>query len=248
MNIFWEIHSKLPQEGPGDDRSTLQALSLIPGLPAEPHILDIGCGPGRQTLALAKKTGGQVIALDTHEPFLEEVSRRADAAGLARRIATKKCSMSEMDFADGEFDLLWAEGSIYIMGFQKGLKSWRRFLKPGGSLAVTELTWLTDNPPEKARRFWDKEYPSMTTIAGNSNMIHEAGYFLIDSFTLRESAWWDGYYIPLEKRLARLHDKYQDNPEALSFLAGEQQEIDLYREYSAAYGYVFYVMQKPAGK
>lgn len=245
MNIFWEIHSNLPQEGPGDDRSTFKALSLIPGLPATPRILDVGCGPGRQTIALAKNTGGHITAVDTHEPFLNETAQRAKTAGLAHLITAKNCSMAEMDFAGESFDLIWAEGSIYIMGFGNGLQSWRHFLKPGGFMAVTEVSWLTDSPPGEVQKFWEKAYPNIKSVEANTSVIHDCGYLLIDSFRLPESAWWDGYYTPLEERLFRLRNKYRDNPDALSYLNQEQEEIDIYRKYSNTYGYVFYVMQKP---
>jgi ubiquinone/menaquinone biosynthesis C-methylase UbiE len=246
VDIFWEIHSNLPQEGPGSDESTLKALALIPGLPAAPQILDIGCGPGRQTITLAKNISGYITALDTHEPFLEETARRAKAASVAHLITAKKQSMTQMDFAEESFDLIWAEGSIYIMGFQQGLQGWRRLLKPGGFMAVTEATWLTDTPPDKVQKFWDTVYPNMKTRQENISIIHQCRYSLIGSFTLPESAWWDGYYTPLEERIVQLCNKYHDNPEALAYLNQEQEEIDIYREFSHTYGYVFYVMQKPA--
>ncbi len=53
MELFFEIHSGLPREGPGDDASTRKAFSMVPSLPASPLILDIGCGPGMQTLELS---------------------------------------------------------------------------------------------------------------------------------------------------------------------------------------------------
>ena len=53
--IFFEIHNNLSQEEPGSDESTLRALILIPDLNDQSTILDIGCGPGRQTLAMARK-------------------------------------------------------------------------------------------------------------------------------------------------------------------------------------------------
>ena len=44
----------LPQQGPGSDASTLRALRMLGELPDAPRVLDLGCGPGRQTLALAR--------------------------------------------------------------------------------------------------------------------------------------------------------------------------------------------------
>ena len=207
----------------------MKALSLVPGLPARPKVLDVGCGPGRQTLILARETGGEITAVDNHQPYLDELLTRAEKQGFDERIATECCSMDDMRFDDVSFDLVWGEGSIYIMGFQKGLISWRRFLRRDGSMAVTELSWLVDSPPEEVKSFFEEAYPAMQTVARNTEMIRESGYSLIDSFTLPESAWWDGYYGPMEKRISELREKHSPEPAILEVLDGEQKEIDLYR-------------------
>jgi hypothetical protein len=63
-------------------------------------------------------------------------------------------------------------------------------------------------------------------------------------FAARESAWWNDYYTPLEKKLPPLREKYKDDSAALARIEDTQQEINLYRKYSDCYGYVFYVLQK----
>lgn len=244
MDVFFEIHNGLPQEAPGSESSTMRALSLVPRLPARPKVLDVGCGPGRQTLILARETGGEITAVDNHQPYLDELLTRAEKEGLDERIITKCCSMDDMRFDDASFDLVWAEGAIYIMGFQKGLSSWRRFLGPDGAMAVTELSWLVDSPQEEVKSFFGEAYPAMQTVAGNTELIRESRYSLIDTFTLPESAWWDGYYGPMEKRISELREKHSQEPAILEVLDGEQKEIDLYRRHSDTYGYVFFVMSK----
>ena len=84
----------------------------------------------------------------------------------------------------------------------------------------------------------------MQTIAANRRIVADAGFSIIEDFTLPESAWWDGYYGPMEKRISELREKYRDEPALLEVLDGEQKEIDLYRRYADTYGYVFYVMTK----
>ncbi len=244
MDIFLELHSNLPREGPGNNDSTAKALSFVPKLPQNPRILDIGCGPGMQTLTLAKLTGGQVIAVDNHQPYLDVLQQRAESESLSNHIETHNCSMFSLDFEHDSFDLIWSEGAIYIIGFQEGLRSWHSFLKPGGILAVTELSWLVKNPPNEPLQFWNQEYPNMKNIEENISIIQDSGYNYIHSFTLPESAWWDNYYLPLQERISLLQAKYQDDAEAQGILQLEQREIELYRNYSHCYGYVFYIMQK----
>jgi ubiquinone/menaquinone biosynthesis C-methylase UbiE len=241
--IFFEIHSGLLRESPGLDKYTRRAFEILPVID-KPSIMDVGCGPGGSTLELARLTNGTIIGLDTHQPFLDELERKARESGFADRIKVKNQSMLEMDFPKESFDIIWAEGSIYIIGFEKGLREWMRFIKSGGYLAASEMCWLKSDPPGEISDFWDREYPGINPVSKDLDIIKECGYKLLGHFPLPEDAWWDGYYGPLEKRVHDLKEKYKEDPEALSQLDAELEEIDMYRKYSEYYGSVFFVMQK----
>ena len=243
-NVFFEIHSGLPREAPGDDASTARALALASGLPPKPDVLDVGCGPGAQTLVLARATGGLVTAVDNHAPFLDELRRRAGLAGLADRIQPVFGSMSDLPFQGAAFDLIWSEGAIYIMGFDNGLRSWRRLLRPDGWLGVSEVAWLRQDPPQELVDFWKAGYPAIRTVAENLAAIRDGGYQTAGHFVLPESSWWESYYGPVLERVARLKEKYVGDAEALGILDQETLEIDLYKKYSDYYGYVFFVMRR----
>lgn len=241
-NIFWEVHKDLPREAPGDDASTLRAFSMLTSLPAEPLLLDVGCGPGAQTVALARASQAKIVAVDTHPPFLDDLSKRAAQGGVTDRIQPVNMSMFDLSF-EQKFDLLWSEGAIYIIGFEEGLKKWRSLLKPGGYVAVTEISWLKPNIPDEAARFWLEAYPAMASVPENLARLERAGYRSLGHFTVPESAWWELYYHPMAARINQLREKYAGNDEAQGILAMEYAEIELYRKYSAYYGYEFYVMQ-----
>lgn len=242
-NIFFEIHRDLPREGPGRNRYTRQAFYMLPDID-KPRILDIGCGPGGQTLELARLTQGEVIGIDTHQPYLDQLTNKAREAGLSDRVHAINCSMLDMQFPDESFDIIWAEGSIYIMGFERGLTEWRRLIKPKGFLAVHEMTWLRPDPPQEIYEYWQKFYPEIKTVAENMELILKCGYDLLGQFTLPEDAWWIEYYHPLEERIKNLRGKYSADPKALAVLDNEQREIDMYKKYYQWYGSVFFVMQK----
>lgn len=210
-------------------------------------ILDIGCGPGAATIPLAELSGGNIFGLDNHQPFLEELEQRAKAAGVKEQIQVMNGSMLEIDFPNEAFDLIWSEGAIYIIGFEKGLREWRRLIKPGGYLALTEFVWLSDKPPDDLRKYWSDECPDIKPIEQNCMIFDQYGYQLIDHFTLPESDWWDEYYSPLLDRVKALRIQQAENQEALSLLDQEIQEISLYRKYSPYYGYEFYIAQKTTG-
>ncbi len=84
----------------------------------------------------------------------------------------------------------------------------------------------------------------MRSIEENRDTIRAACYETAGHFVLPESSWWDSYYSPILEKLPRLREKYRDNAEALAVLDQEVLEIDLFKKYSAYYGYVFFVMRR----
>jgi ubiquinone/menaquinone biosynthesis C-methylase UbiE len=243
VDLFWEIYSGLPREGPGDDESTQRVLASISTI-RNPRVLDIGCGPGMQTLCLARALDCSVTAVDNHQPFLDRLDRDAKSAGLDARITTVNASMDALPFGDESFDIIWSEGAIYIMGFDAGLAAWRRLLAPDGVLAVSELTWLSESAPEEPKRFWERNYPAMRNIAENVETVTKAGYKALSTFVLPKRAWFTHYYDPLELRIGELSEKYKHDEAARASLAASREEISLFRRYGDTYGYVFYTMRR----
>ncbi|MBN1222842.1 MAG: class I SAM-dependent methyltransferase [Candidatus Aminicenantes bacterium] len=242
-DIFFEIHHDLPREGPGRDVYTEKAYGMLPALD-KPSILDIGCGPGGPTIKLARLSGDRVIGIDTHQPYLDRLQSKIDEAGLSNRVKAAKQSMFAMNFPRESFDIIWAEGAIYIIGFERGLWEWKKFIKPRGFLVVHEMAWLQPHPPDEIAAYWKKMYSGITTAAENIKIISRCGYDLLGHFPLPEDAWWVEYYGPLEKRIQSLRLKYADDKKALAVLDNEQKEIEMYKKYSRWYGSVFFVMQK----
>jgi len=239
-----DLHLGLLQQGPGSDAQTARALGMLPALGPDARILDAGCGPGRQTLALARATGASIVAIDLMPQFLEQLEQRVEEAGLADRITARQLSMDALDYDDAAFDLIWSEGAIYSIGFEAGLRLWRRFLRPGGHAVVTEATWLVEDRPAAAVDFWAEAYPAMQDAQQNLASAERAGYAPVGHFVLPSEDWWTDYYTPIEARLPALREKYAGNPEALAQLDDCERESEIHRRYSASYGYVFYLLRR----
>jgi SAM-dependent methyltransferase len=241
---FFDLFEGLPQQGPGDDPSTRRALEALPPLPSAPHILDVGCGPGRQSRVLARRTRGRVVAVDNHVPFLYELRQRAYRRRGAGRLRPLAADMARLPFPPRSFDLIWSEGSIYLMGLEQGLASWRPLLKARGCAAVSEVAWLVDDPPAECLSFWENEYPQMATIPENLRRARRAGFRVRDHFVLPPRSWWTGFYQPLEERVRVRRRRWRDKPDAQALLRAVQQEIDLLRDHPGVYGYVFLILRK----
>jgi SAM-dependent methyltransferase len=151
--------------------------------------------------------------------------------------------MYSLPFQSCSFDLIWSEGSIYIIGFEKGLREWKRLLAPRGYVVITHVAWLKPNPPQEILEYWQSNYPQIRSIKENIESARKFGCRVIRHFVLPEKSWWKNYYEPTEAKLTLLKSKYQDDMEALNYLALEEKEIDMFRKYSSYYGYVFFVLQ-----
>ena len=248
--FFYEIFDpSLPRLGPGDNASTMRALDTLLSVRKETtdspalRILDIGCGNGTPTIQLAKHPMGTIVAVDNHQPFLDELRRRAEAEGVSERIRPCLGDMRALEMKEAAFDLIWSEGALSIMGFREGLTAWYPLLAPGGLMAVSDLTWFTDDAPAECQEYWSSQCP-MFRAEENLAIIRECGYAVIGHFALPTSAWWDEYYLPLEERLRLLRPQHAADPDKLELIESIQLEIEIHRKYSDYYGYTFYLMQR----
>jgi ubiquinone/menaquinone biosynthesis C-methylase UbiE len=243
MGLLLDVHRGLPRQGPGDDASTLRALEMCADLPLRPDVLDVGCGPGMQTVALAQATGGTVTAVDLFEQLLDELRERAVEAGVRDRIQVMRGDMRDLPFGQDSFDLVWSEAAAYVMGITAAFDGWKPFLRPQGYLVVSEIVWLMPDGdvPQELYDFFHAEYPGMTDVRGNVRRIEECGYEIVGHFPLPEASWWTHYYDPLADNLRAMREKYRHDPQALSFIEESEDEQRLRRDYADAYGYEFFV-------
>jgi ubiquinone/menaquinone biosynthesis C-methylase UbiE len=242
--FLFTLFEGLPRKGPGCTACTDRAYRCIGDHLHHPGILDIGCGAGASALPLAHLSGGRVVAVDIHRPFLSELRAAAATGGIGRQITPLHATMDRLPFRENTFDVIWSEGAISAMGFARGLGSWRPLLKAGGFLAVTELAWFVNDPPGEVRSFFTEGYPAMVTDTANRRMVREQGYRLLEAFPLPESAWKEEYYAPLAERMQEIRSQGHVSPAAEEILALTDLEMEMFDRYSSSYRYVMYVMQK----
>ena len=201
---------------------TRKAFRMLPKLD-NPCILDVGCGSGISTMELARLSRGRVLGIDIDQPALDKFAKRITEMGLTDLVQAVNCSMVDMDFPDQSYDIIWSEGSIYAIGFEKGLREWKRFLKPVSFMVIHDEQGNVD---EKLQQ------------------ISNYGYELIGYFELSKDVWWAEYFAPLEKLIGETRKKYTHNPKILEELHQAQWELDMFRKYPEHNNSVYFVMKK----
>ena len=243
INLICEYFMGLERQGPGSPDTTVRALSFVDNLTRESRIADLGCGTGGQTMVLAQNAPGDITGIDLFPAFIDIFKANAVKLGLGSRVRGVTGSMDNLPFQEGELDLIWSEGAIYNIGFERGLNEWRKFLKPGGYIAVTENTWFSEERPTEIQDFWQSIYPEIDTIPNKVAQMQKAGYLPVATYMLPESIWTD-YYSWQATRRASFLKKYEGNNSIKEFVATMQYEAELYDKYKAYYGYMFYIGKK----
>jgi SAM-dependent methyltransferase len=245
IDLLIDLHIRNDRQGPGGEDETRQAIALA-RLDRREHlrVADIGCGTGASTLVLAKVLDAHVTAIDAAPAFVERLQGRAEQEGLGDRIKARVGHMESLPFADGEFDVIWSESAIYNMGFETGIRAWRRFLRPGGVLVVSELTWATSSRPADVETHWTTEYPGITTASANIRMLEQSGYLPLGFFFIPPHCWVENYYGPLRAAFPGFLERHEDHGEARRIVASEESEMRLYEISGRWYGYAFYVARR----
>lgn len=243
--LLIDLYKGANRQGPGGDAESEKALSLAMLDRTQPlKIADIGCGTGASTLLLARLLEAQITAVDFLQDLLEVLEERAENLGISKKIRTLCCSMDNLPFGNEEYDIIWSEGAIYNIGFQKGVTEWNRHLKVGGLLVVSEITWITASRPLELQKYWEGEYPEIDVASSKIGVLEKNGYSPIGYFVLPEHCWLDNYYRPMQNSFKDFLNRNGNSKEARAIVEAENREIELYEKYKAHYSYGVYVARK----
>ena len=245
LELIIDLHKNSERQGPGSIKETLKALDFM-NLPKgrKLKVADIGCGSGGQTITLAQNINGQITAIDLFPKFLDELNDKSQKLGLKEKIITLEKSMDDLPFNNENFNIIWSEGAIYNIGYEDGIKKWKDYLKVGGYLAVSEITWLTNSRPKEIEDFWTQEYPEIDIASNKIKILENNGYTLVGYFHLTQNSWIKNYYKPMEERFETFLERNNNSGLASKVVKENKSEIELYQKYKDYYSYGFYIARK----
>jgi ubiquinone/menaquinone biosynthesis C-methylase UbiE len=244
LDLIVDLHKYTERQGPGSKADTLKALEFCQlDQDKKVTLADMGCGSGGQTLTLAEKLNGKIIAVDLFPQFLEELKIRAKKAGLTNKIFTHEASIDKLNFEKETLDVIWAEGSIYNIGFAKGITYWKQFLKKSAYLVLSEITWTSNSRPKEIEEFWNEAYGEIDTASAKVAVLEKNGFTLKAYFSLSQESWMK-YYEALEQSFAAFLDRNNHSDLAKKIVEDCKKEIELYSKFKDYYSYGFYIAQK----
>ncbi len=246
-NPVFTIFESLPRLGAGDFKHTHKAFSIISKeVSGNLKILDAGCGKGTQTMDLARLCPScEIIASDIYKPYLDCVDEKIAAEGFCGRVKTLCASMDKLPFEEESFDIIWAEGCASIIGIENAVSYWKKLIRPGGYIMISDIFWFTKNPSDEPKKFFAENHPDMMTEDEALNIAENFGLILAGSFRLSTTVWEESFYGLLKAKFGELEEKYCENEDAMAVIDTLKQQTKLYDNYSDEFGNTYLIMRKP---
>jgi len=195
-----------------------KAISTIPAI-ENPLILDVGCGSGVPTLALAEYyTGSTITAVDIDAKSINRLKEKVTELNLSNRITAVNCSLFDMEFEENLFDIILAEGLLNVVGFKKGFSILIKLLKRNGYFIIHD------------------EFQNHTE---KTEFIESNNCKILDSFSLDEHVWWNDYFKCLEEEISLQRDEY-----LLELFKPDLSDIELFKQNPSQFNSVYYVIEK----
>jgi ubiquinone/menaquinone biosynthesis C-methylase UbiE len=110
------------------------------------RLLDVGCGPGGDAMALARLVGrkGFVVGVDSERGFIETAQRCALSAGLASRMHFRIVDLLPLPFRSDEFDATRSERTFqHLTDPEPALAEMVRVTRPGGRMVLVDIDWVS---------------------------------------------------------------------------------------------------------
>ena len=106
------------------------------------RVLEIACGTGVATRALASRTSAEIVATDLNQPMIDQ----AAATGTTRPVTWKQADAMQLPFEDATFDVVVCQfGAMFFPDKSHAFGEARRVLRPGGAYMFSVWDRVEEN-------------------------------------------------------------------------------------------------------
>jgi ubiquinone/menaquinone biosynthesis C-methylase UbiE len=208
------LSSAVHATGADLDRLVVQAQQLAPA-----RALDLGCGAGHVSFALARAGVPKVIAYDLSQAMLNVVEQEGHARGYAA-IETRRGPAEQLTFDDASFDLIATRYSAHHWScVTAAVGEMARVLKPGGTLIVIDVVSptspLLDTMLQTIEVLRDMSHVRNYRLSEWLAMLAERGFREPQTDTWRLSLEFNSWVRRIgtpERRVQALHAVMDDLP------------------------------------
>jgi ubiquinone/menaquinone biosynthesis C-methylase UbiE len=130
----------------GGRRATSE-LAELAHVGAQTRLLEVGCGTGASTCFLARSFGCQIVAVDLSPDMVRRARDRVAKAGLEHLVRLDVANAEDLGFEDATFDAVASESVVAFLDKPRALAEFVRVTRPGGWVALNEVTWIQPPPP-----------------------------------------------------------------------------------------------------
>ncbi|WP_424358876.1 SAM-dependent methyltransferase [Methanocella sp. MCL-LM] len=230
---------------PGGRSFTLTS-GLIACLTDKSRVLEIACGKGEASCAIAQKFGCRVEGFDIDRGLISYASDKALDTGVGEIVKFEVRDGTKMDFGTGQYDLIVAEGgALTYVDREKGVRRCAELLKDGSYLAVTDLIYLREDVPPEIREVYEENgtFRFLNEI-GYRRLLEQHGFEIVHLSMVPQSAW-DRYYMSMSRLIRKPDFGFPEE-----FRQAMAREIDVYYAKNAMFyvGYIYIVARMARDK
>lgn len=165
---------------PGGGATTIRLGELM-GLNPSSKVLDVASGKGASALLLAEKFGCEIVGVDLSAKNAAEARAAARARGLQDKVDFVTGDAAALVFPDGSFSAVLCECAFCLFP-DKALAAheFRRVLRPGGVLGLSDLTRATENLPAELQGLlaWIACIADARPVVDYCNILAAAGFHI----------------------------------------------------------------------